>query len=193
MLIVEPVIPFVPTAGTNVPGQTGIMWNWSDVNSPISYKWGSTNVYISATDIGTNTSYIQSGLTCGGATTYSSYVWAYNSCGNSSFTTLTQTTSACVCTITSCGGQVFMCTNLNAGTRVNQTTNSNTQTLNQKWCYNDLVSFCNTYGGLYQWATAMNISNIYNTNKTIFYGTTNETCNPCGPTTGKGGFTAFAL
>src|SRR5205814_367503 len=51
------------------------------------------NDYSNATDNGTSTSYTQTGLTCG--TSYSLYIWAYNSCGNSTATALTQTTSAC--------------------------------------------------------------------------------------------------
>lgn len=52
------------------------------------------------------------------------------------------------------GAQVWMKYNINTGTMVNASTTP--QTLSQKWCYSNLESNCTTYGGLYQWNTAMN-------------------------------------
>ena len=54
--------------------------------------WNTTNDYNAAIDNGTSTSYIQTGLING--TAYTLYVWAYNSCGNSTATILTQSTLA---------------------------------------------------------------------------------------------------
>lgn len=56
------------------------------------------------------------------------------------------------------GTQCWLKENLDIGTRIN---GSNTQTNNgtiEKYCYNDLDSNCNTYGGLYQWNEAMQYS-----------------------------------
>ena len=52
-------VPVVPTAVTNTASQTSIVWNWSDASSPVSYKWGTTSSYSSATNNGTSTSYTQ--------------------------------------------------------------------------------------------------------------------------------------
>jgi uncharacterized protein (TIGR02145 family) len=93
-------IPNVPTAGTHVPGETQIIWNWNSVSGATGYKWHTTNNYSAATDLGNTTTVTQSGLTCN--TPYTIYVWAYNACGNSTVLTLTQTTSACpICDVTS--------------------------------------------------------------------------------------------
>jgi uncharacterized protein (TIGR02145 family) len=64
---------------------------------------------------------------------------------------------------------------MNTGTRVNQ---SVTQAAGQKWCYNDLEANCTTYGGLYQWASAMNLPSSANT--TLQYSSGMPNCDPCG-------------
>ena len=84
-----------PGSGTNVPSQEQIIWKWQAVDGATGYKWSTTNYYAKATDLGTSTSYTQSGLNCN--TSYTLYVWAYynnQSCGNhSSATLLTQNTT----------------------------------------------------------------------------------------------------
>jgi hypothetical protein len=97
----ETDIPAAPTAGIHIPSQTQIVWNWNTVNGSTGYKWNTTNDYATAT-ITTNTSYIQTGLVCN--TPYTLYVWAYNACGNSPVTILTQTTSPCW----TCGGTLVV-------------------------------------------------------------------------------------
>ena len=49
--------------------------------------------------------------------------------------------------------------------------------LGEKWCYNDLAANCTTYGGLYEWASAVNLSYTYNSTAAD---SSWETCNPCG-------------
>ena len=83
--------PPSPAAGTHSPSTTQIVWNWAAVPGATGYKWNSMNNYAGAEDIGTGLTKTQTGLTCN--TGYSTYVWAYNTCGNSTPTTLTQTTS----------------------------------------------------------------------------------------------------
>jgi hypothetical protein len=85
--------PSSPTVGINTPFTTKIIWNWNTINGATGYKWNTLNNYTSANDNGASTSYTQTGLNCGTSNTL--YVWAYNSCGNSSYTILTQPTLVC--------------------------------------------------------------------------------------------------
>jgi len=89
-----------PSEGTHVPTATQIIWNWSTVTGATGYKWNTTNDYASATDMVSATTKSETGLTC--STPYTRYVWAYNACGNSTSTTLTQSTSACF----TCGSSI---------------------------------------------------------------------------------------
>ena len=79
-------LPAPPVAGTNIPSPTQIVWSWSRVSGPTSYKWGTTSDYSLASDNGASIAFTQTGLNS--STSYSLYVWAYNSCGNSSVTIL---------------------------------------------------------------------------------------------------------
>ena len=82
-------IPTAPTAAINTATSTEIDWNWYSVSGATGYKWNTTNNYAGATNNGTSTTHAQTtGLICGLNTLY---VWAYNSCGNSSPVILTQT------------------------------------------------------------------------------------------------------
>jgi len=85
--------PTVPTAGIHTPTPTQIVWNWNSVAGANGYKWHTTNNYDDATDLGNTTTVTQIGLTCNTSNTI--YVWAYNTCGNSTALTLTQTTVTC--------------------------------------------------------------------------------------------------
>ncbi len=80
--------PSSPITGTNVPSLTQITWNWNSVSGATGYKWNTANDYSSATDMGNNTTKTETGLNPN--TTYTRYVWAYNNCGNSIATTLSQ-------------------------------------------------------------------------------------------------------
>jgi len=53
------------------------------------------------------------------------------------------------------GTQCWMAQNLNVGTRINGSGDQLDNGIIEKYCYNDLESNCNTYGGLYQWDEAM--------------------------------------
>jgi hypothetical protein len=87
-------LPAAPTAGTHTPAQTQIVWNWNIVGGAIGYQWNTSNTYPGAgVNLVGSPSYTQPGLLCN--TAYTLYVWAVNACGNSSYVTLTQTTSAC--------------------------------------------------------------------------------------------------
>jgi hypothetical protein len=88
-------LPSTPASGINIPSQTQIIWNWATVSGATGYKWNTINNYATATDNLSVTSFTQTGFSCG--TTNILYVWAYNACGNSSYTKLTQATSNCEC------------------------------------------------------------------------------------------------
>ncbi|MEI6434355.1 MAG: hypothetical protein WCP32_05880 [Bacteroidota bacterium] len=82
--------PAKPTAGANIPFENQIIWNWNPMTVAMGYKWNTANEYASAADLGNTTSKTESGLACN--TTYTRYVWSYNSCGKSPANPLTQTT-----------------------------------------------------------------------------------------------------
>src|SRR6056297_562134 len=133
--------PSAPTAGTHVPGEEQIEWNWNTVADADGYAYNTVDDYSTATDNGTSTSYTQTSLTC--ETAYTLYVWAYNDCGESSSVELSETTSDCPFSI--CGestvvdvtnsttGKTWMDRNLGAS---QQATSSDDY---------------NAYGALFQW------------------------------------------
>ncbi len=58
------------------------------VSDTTSYKWGTSDNFAAATDMGTATTKTETGLAYGTANIH--YTWAYNPCGNSTSTPLTQ-------------------------------------------------------------------------------------------------------
>jgi uncharacterized protein (TIGR02145 family) len=50
------------------------------------------------------------------------------------------------------GTQCWMTQNLNVGTRINGSGDQTSNGVIEKYCYGDLESNCDVYGGLYQWA-----------------------------------------
>ena len=91
--IVPVAVPATPVAAAHVATETSIVWKWNTVPDAAGYKWGITNDFGAATDIGTAATNEEPGLTCG--TAYTRYVWAYNGCGYSTQVSLTQSTLAC--------------------------------------------------------------------------------------------------
>ncbi|MEI7982397.1 MAG: BACON domain-containing carbohydrate-binding protein, partial [Bacteroidota bacterium] len=75
------------------PSSDQIVWNWNEVAWATGYKWNITNDYVTATDMATTNTKTETGLLCN--TSYTRYIWAYNVCGNSSSTTINQSTSSC--------------------------------------------------------------------------------------------------
>jgi hypothetical protein len=80
-----------PIAATHVPTDHAIVWNWHPVIDAHGYKWNTTDNYNTAIDLGTDTTFAETGLSC--FTEYTRYIWDYNGCAVSSPTTLTQTSS----------------------------------------------------------------------------------------------------
>ncbi len=62
------------------------------------------------------------------------------------------------------GKQCWMAQNLNVGARINGTVNQSNNSIIEKYCYNDLESNCDIYGGLYQWNEMMNYTTSSNLN-----------------------------
>ncbi|MEI7983217.1 MAG: FISUMP domain-containing protein, partial [Bacteroidota bacterium] len=84
--------PSSPTSGIHTPMPTQIIWNWNTVTGATGYKWNTNHDSSSAIDMGINTSYTETNLTCN--TNYIRYIWAYNGCGSSHATVLIQTTTS---------------------------------------------------------------------------------------------------
>ncbi len=53
------------------------------------------------------------------------------------------------------GTQCWMAQNLNIGTLIFPTANQTNNSIIEKYCYNNIESYCDIYGGLYQWEEAM--------------------------------------
>ncbi len=79
-----------PVAGTNTTTTNTITWNWNTVSGATGYKWNTVNDYTTSTDMNTATTKTETGLACN--TTYTRFIWAYNGCGSSVSTILTQGT-----------------------------------------------------------------------------------------------------
>lgn len=86
------MVPMTPSPGSHAVQTSSIIWNWYEVGQATGYKWSTLNDFGSATDMGTSTSKIESGLICN--TAYTRYAWSYNACGHSTVTILSATTSS---------------------------------------------------------------------------------------------------
>jgi uncharacterized protein (TIGR02145 family) len=62
------------------------------------------------------------------------------------------------------GNQCWLKENLNAGTMISKTSAPANNAVTEKYCYNDIASNCNIYGGLYRWDEMMNYVSSSNTN-----------------------------
>ena len=167
---------FTATTATNITG-TSFDANWTA-------STGATNYYL---DVAIDTAFttfvtgynnlsvgnvitysVDTNLAC--ATTYYYRLRAENSCGTSiNSNIITLTTPSCVCTVT-CGTQSFACTNINVGTMITSAPGGQLMTApggNEKYCYNDILANCTTYGGMYEWDEAMDYASSIN-------------CDPCG-------------
>jgi uncharacterized protein (TIGR02145 family) len=62
------------------------------------------------------------------------------------------------------GTQCWLRENLNIGTRINSSKNQVDNDTIEKYCYNEIESNCDIYGGLYQWEEMMNYTTQSNLN-----------------------------
>ncbi len=152
----------------NWSASTGATYYILDVNTASDFS--GTWIH-NGTNVGNVTGYDVTVPDCG--TNYYYRVRACSDyCCSGYSNTITVTTGACG---PSCGSQVWMAANMNTGTQVSIAT---TQSAGQKWCYNDVAANCTTYGGLYQWASAMNLPS--SENSVLHYGSDLPDCDPCG-------------
>jgi uncharacterized protein (TIGR02145 family) len=84
--------PAAPLAAPHSATSSQVTWNWLVVPGATGYKWNTVNIYSSAVNVGNTLTYIEQGLNCN--TSYTRYVWAYSSCGQSAPTILTMSTTA---------------------------------------------------------------------------------------------------
>ncbi len=171
--------PSAPSAGTHVPGQDTIAWNWTTVPDATGYMYNTSDDYATATDNGTDTTYTQTGLSC--ETAYTLYVWAYNDYCESSSLVLNETTDDCpfVCGTSTVddfdgntyntvqiGNQCWIKENLKTthytnGSSILLVENNNDwdnlDYADKAYCYyGNSSANGDTYGALYTWAAAMN-------------------------------------
>lgn len=155
--------PGAPQAGVHVPAKNAIQWNWTAAEGAAGYKWNTVNDYTSASDLGNVLTYTDTQLACN--TSFTRFLWAYNICSHSPVLELTQSTLSCV----DCGGtvtdtrngkvyntvaigtQCWFRENLDIGTRINGIADQTNNQILEKYCQNDVESWCDIYGGLYQW------------------------------------------
>ena len=82
-----------PTMGVHSSTQDQVIWRWYPVAGAAGYRWSAVNNYASATNLGTDTIKIETGLNCN--TMYTRYVWAYKTCGHSESVSTIFGTNAC--------------------------------------------------------------------------------------------------
>ena len=84
-------VPMATTTGTHVPFENQIIWNWNASSGASGYRWGTSSNYTLSTDMSMAMTKTETGLLCN--TGYTRFVWAYNTCGNSTPVTLTESTT----------------------------------------------------------------------------------------------------
>jgi hypothetical protein len=133
-------LPQSIVSGVHSASENSITWNWNSVVGAVGYKINTVNTFSTATDIGNNTNFVQTGLNCD--TEYNLYVWSYNTCGNSQPLLLNQKTSDCpfFCEIGQfgpAGGIIFYCDPTNTWGLESAL---NDQSTNVQWgCYETLI------------------------------------------------------
>jgi hypothetical protein len=163
--------PPAPVAGINVPSVTRITWNWNAVTGATGYKWSTSNDHSTATDTGTDTSTTETGLPCSN-NYYTRYVWAYNSCGTSGTTTLTQI-------YLPIPGAPVAYTHIASGTQIIWSWNEVPGATGYKWnTSNDFTSAENMGTATYKTQTGLTPGNTY----TSYVWATNS-CGASSPTT----------
>jgi len=151
-------LPQAPQAGAHEAEEGQIAWQWQAVPQATGYRYGLTSNPDASTDVGTTTSFLQTGLPCNQSHTL--YVWAYNGCGLSSMQMLQQSTSACgPClqqpTVADAQGNTYAITEIAGRCWMAENLRTSVHSLGLSYCYNDVPANCTTYGRLYNWAAVM--------------------------------------
>ncbi|MEI7525869.1 MAG: FISUMP domain-containing protein [Mariniphaga sp.] len=162
--------PNAPSAGVHLSTTTQITWNWLGGSGATSFKWNTTNNLATATDIGNVHTYTETGFSA--FTKYTRYVWPSNACGTyATALTLTTGTQAGPCAVATVdyggityhtlqlGTQCWLKENLNIGTKISVGSAQTNNSVLEKYCYTNDEANCTTYGGLYQWAEAVQYQN----------------------------------
>ncbi|TVR81828.1 MAG: DUF1566 domain-containing protein [Chitinophagaceae bacterium] len=114
--------PDIPVLENTITWEDSIFWSWSIDSNVSSYFYSFVNNIDSAVNIGTDTSFLYSGLECD--ENYTVYLWAQNDCGFSDVLTLSASTESCPpfqCEIGKAGpagGIVFYCDQNGGGLEV---------------------------------------------------------------------------
>ncbi len=154
--------------------------NWNIIANATSYT-----LQVSTSSSFSNYVYNQSGLTntnqqISGLSNFITYYWrvsATNSYGTSAWSStwfFTTVSGPCLSTPTvsyagkiyntvQIGAQCWLKENLDVGTMILGNQNSSNDGTIEKYCYNNDVNNCATYGGLYKWNEAMAYSNTAGT------------------------------
>jgi len=85
---IQPNAPIAVQANVT---ETGIQWDWQEMDGADGYKYNTENDYLTATDLGISSDLEWTELTAGKY--YILYVWAYNDCGESFTTQIVEATS----------------------------------------------------------------------------------------------------
>jgi hypothetical protein len=114
------IYPAAPPAGEPGPGSDQIIWTWNAVPGATGYKWNTVNDSTTAIDISDQTHYTETGLSPN--TSYTRFVWAYNSCSCSESTSLTATTTG----VWQCGNAFYVYHSADSVAPVNKLVNYGT-------------------------------------------------------------------
>jgi hypothetical protein len=97
--------PGQPVAGAHTATSNSITWIWSmNTNDVVFFKYNTTNNFNTATSVGANFSFTQTGLSV--YTTYQLYVWAFNHCGVSTPVVMSKKTNCYAAGESALGGRV---------------------------------------------------------------------------------------
>jgi uncharacterized protein (TIGR02145 family) len=160
-------MPGTPTFAYESKTATSVTWVWNTAANAIGYKWHTANNYAAASDMGSNTNFPETGLTCN--TSYTRYVWAYTDCGHSGVLTMTESTNP--------GTPNTFLPKAHVSTTSSITFNWNSSTGATSYAYSSTPDF----------ATASNIGNVTTYTETGLTAFTNYTryvwaVNNCGQT-----------
>jgi uncharacterized protein (TIGR02145 family) len=173
-------VPFGPTLSSpsdgTIQAPLSLILYWNVSNTATSYT-----LQVSTNSLFSTFVYNQSGLTntnqqISGLNNFTKYYWrvnAINSFGTSSWSnTWSFITLSVPCpgiptviyagktyNTVKIGNQCWLKENLNVGIRINGNSNQTNNSIIEKYCYNDDETICNIYGGLYQWAEAVQYLN----------------------------------
>jgi len=148
-----------------------IQWKWNRAIGAIGYLWNDEDSSSTAIDVGSDTSYTETDLEC--SENYKRYIWAYSACGNEGISPPQMIRKrTALCAFENCGtdsllyggkyyktvqigSQCWLKENMNIGLRINNDQEQTNNGIIEKYCYNNNEANCTIYGGLYQWAEAV--------------------------------------